>query len=301
MDHRYIALALCSVAAAGVATAEIVPLAQTRSVDAYAFASSPTGEDEHSEDDAAPDFGPWTGAAGASAVSGEAFANAAAEQTSQILPAMLTATGSVGGAAEGWDFKSFADSDAESLFDLTFVVSFPSTFSLSGTLGVFDSGSASVMLSGPGGMPIYTNFGGFNEEIPFSTGGALSGGQYQLIARTRANLFGSEGFPDYGSGSYDVVLTVESTVAAEETLEPSVTTLRVWPNPARGVVHIDGIGVDDLAVFDAAGRRVRSLSTVTGRAVWDVRDGNGRRVSPGVYFVRPNDVTGSASRVLITD
>lgn len=47
----------------------------------------------------------------------------------------------------------------------------------------------------------------------------------------------------------------------------------------------------ELSVFDLQGRRVRTLlsgPTPAGRAehVWDLRDGKGRRVSSGVYFVR---------------
>ena len=47
----------------------------------------------------------------------------------------------------------------------------------------------------------------------------------------------------------------------------------------------------DVAVLDLAGRRLRQLARATARAgsnsmTWDMRDDDGRRVNPGLYFVR---------------
>ena len=55
----------------------------------------------------------------------------------------------------------------------------------------------------------------------------------------------------------------------------------------------------DVSVFDAAGRRIRSLAHGTlaqGRheITWDARDERGSRVRAGVYFVRASD--GSETR-----
>ncbi len=70
------------------------------------------------------------------------------------------------------------------------------------------------------------------------------------------------------------------------------------PNPARTVAHLaadvpaSAAGAAmELAVFDALGRRVRSLAAgaaVPGPAAWDwdLRDARGARVSPGLYLVR---------------
>ncbi len=68
-----------------------------------------------------------------------------------------------------------------------------------------------------------------------------------------------------------------------------------WPNPARGatrcVLALPAAAVTDAAVFDAAGRRVRTLWNGVldaGRSTlaWDLRDANGAPVRAGVYFVR---------------
>jgi len=78
----------------------------------------------------------------------------------------------------------------------------------------------------------------------------------------------------------------------------------VGPNPAGAVTRIHYTigkpGLAELVLFDAAGREVRSLvrGTVSaGRydAAWDGRDGSGRLVPAGVYYVRlVTDVTSTA-------
>jgi len=69
-----------------------------------------------------------------------------------------------------------------------------------------------------------------------------------------------------------------------------------WPNPFGGEVHIEyatfGEGEEHaVAVYDAAGRRVRGLfrgHRVRGEHTldWDGRDDRGRAVTSGVYFIR---------------
>jgi len=70
------------------------------------------------------------------------------------------------------------------------------------------------------------------------------------------------------------------------------------PNPARGEARFrveagGGAGRVEVAVFDVAGRRVRALWRGTPPAAggaqalaWDGRDDDGRRLAPGVYYVR---------------
>jgi hypothetical protein len=67
-----------------------------------------------------------------------------------------------------------------------------------------------------------------------------------------------------------------------------------WPNPARVSVSLRLRGADthvSVAVTDVAGRRVRAWTSVASpslerRLDWDLRDADGNRVAPGVYFVR---------------
>ena len=65
------------------------------------------------------------------------------------------------------------------------------------------------------------------------------------------------------------------------------------PNPARGPVRLSlpraaPPGPLSVVILDAAGRRVRDLSRDVAagpvEVAWDLRDGAGRRVPPGLYF-----------------
>ncbi len=90
---------------------------------------------------------------------------------------------------------------------------------------------------------------------------------------------------------------LDAEVPADPTGRPA---LAARPNPFRGSVAISAtvpVGADghpfEVAVFDAAGRHVRALTSslpaVTESTVtldWDGRDDRGRRVSPGAYWVR---------------
>ncbi len=71
----------------------------------------------------------------------------------------------------------------------------------------------------------------------------------------------------------------------------------VWPNPSRGAASVRFVAPRAanvaLAVYDLAGRRVRTLvspssPTAVGEHVvaWDGRDDAGRSAAPGVYFAR---------------
>lgn len=86
---------------------------------------------------------------------------------------------------------------------------------------------------------------------------------------------------------------------------------RVAPNPFRSAVdgvvtvrlQISDAGGPVSDVFDAAGRRVRTLrGAVSADALeftWDGTDEQGRRVTAGVYFVAPTSGSGAPARVHI--
>jgi hypothetical protein len=82
---------------------------------------------------------------------------------------------------------------------------------------------------------------------------------------------------------FSATLLVNSTGAPGG---PAVTRPRLWPNPARGPVRLEGLGAD-VMIVDVAGRRVaspgRGLRSEGALWVWDVR-ALGRRVPPGLYF-----------------
>ncbi len=69
--------------------------------------------------------------------------------------------------------------------------------------------------------------------------------------------------------------------------------LRVWPNPTSTKCRIAWEGADSSQeivweIFDLRGRLIRRLpaQSPTVQAIWDARDGSGRSVSTGAYFVR---------------
>jgi hypothetical protein len=81
------------------------------------------------------------------------------------------------------------------------------------------------------------------------------------------------------------------------------------PNPAARSTRIafalpsSEAGAATLRVYDSMGRAVRSLggSFAPGRneVAWDLRNGNGTRVAPGVYFARLKTATRELTQRLV--
>jgi hypothetical protein len=67
------------------------------------------------------------------------------------------------------------------------------------------------------------------------------------------------------------------------------TTVRLSCNPCREALELTlpaGLDASPIRVHDVRGRVVRTLTPEGASARWDMRDGGGRRVAPGVYFLR---------------
>ena len=97
----------------------------------------------------------------------------------------------------------------------------------------------------------------------------------------------------FGNGVYEIVLP--ETSSSVDVVDGSATWLEASPNPFRAATTVQlslaKTSSVDVAVYDATGRRIRSL--VQGErpagvvdATWDGLDANGVRVAAGVYFVR---------------
>jgi hypothetical protein len=89
--------------------------------------------------------------------------------------------------------------------------------------------------------------------------------------------------------------TVESTTGIQEPGEVRIGLMPAQPNPFRASTEVRySVGPDgpvDLAVYDVAGRRVRTLYRGTRGsgdyvATWDGRGDDGARVGAGIYFLR---------------
>jgi hypothetical protein len=100
-----------------------------------------------------------------------------------------------------------------------------------------------------------------------------------------------------------VSLRTDATEGGEQ------TALRAFPNPAYVgddvPITIDGIADGAVCqVTTAAGERVARLTVNGGRAMWNARDEQGRRVGPGVYLIvaaRPDGSAAGVGKVAITE
>ena len=78
--------------------------------------------------------------------------------------------------------------------------------------------------------------------------------------------------------------------------------LRVYPNPFREKAWVSANVPGRLKVYDALGRLVREFSKEAakpGPLVWDGRDGHGRRLPGGVYFLRYDYGAGCETRKVV--
>ena len=97
----------------------------------------------------------------------------------------------------------------------------------------------------------------------------------------------------------EIALVLGSELSAiEPGQEPPAFAFRNWPNPFHAASNTTIVlslpqtaGAIEIAIFDAAGRKVRELYSGQAqeqafRFVWDGRSNDGGRVSAGVYFCR---------------
>jgi hypothetical protein len=125
-----------------------------------------------------------------------------------------------------------------------------------------------------------------------------------------ASLGATLGLFKPGAGAAVVASTLgpASPVAAVEgDPAPVVRVLDIRPNPSRGGATIwyqatrEGV---DLSIFDAAGRRLRTLvdlghETGIRSVTWDGRGVDGARVRSGVYYVRLRSGSVTAARSVV--
>jgi hypothetical protein len=93
------------------------------------------------------------------------------------------------------------------------------------------------------------------------------------------------------------------------TLDPAAdagadTRIIAWPNPAPAgaSVRLSMSGPSaarEITLYDAAGRRVRSLALSSGSAIWDGRNSRGEPVASGVYWARISAAPSSAERLVL--
>ena len=140
---------------------------------------------------------------------------------------------------------------------------------------------------------------GETAQLALAGGGDRAGLLYRM---TNASAWGAAGAANLTGGALALALPARSATLL--VLAPATTavgaaesefSLRASPNPTRAGAAIDfalpRAGHVDLAIFDVAGRRVRTLlrgESAAGpvHAVWDGRDARGAEAAKGVYLLR---------------
>lgn len=117
--------------------------------------------------------------------------------------------------------------------------------------------------------------------------------------------FGPDGNLYVSRQSRDEILRVRPASSSVPQLVGTELTWNAFPNPsAAGVaVRFEGrIGTDRVAICDARGAVVRTISSATTESsflVWDGLDATGREVPAGTYFVRSSRGTGNFGTKLV--
>jgi len=85
----------------------------------------------------------------------------------------------------------------------------------------------------------------------------------------------------------------ETTAAGEPAPAPAVAPgFLVAPNPFAFETVLSGEAIGEgeaVGVYDLNGRRVHTLAAEGAARIWDGRDAAGRRLAPGIYFLRMGD------------
>ncbi len=103
---------------------------------------------------------------------------------------------------------------------------------------------------------------------------------------------GSTGAPVPFSNNAGSTVNVSSTITGAAETPSAPEAPRAYPNPFRGSIRIESPTSKWIGIFDVRGTLVRVLSRPQTparspyRGDWDGRDGNGRAVPAGIYFIR---------------
>ncbi len=112
----------------------------------------------------------------------------------------------------------------------------------------------------------------------------------------------------HGRSQWTLDLTSAPVAVEPATVPARLSLSEPRPNPSRGetrlTLELDAPGQTEVAVFDAGGRRVRTLLSgglEPGRhlVAWDGMDDRGGRAGAGVYFVRARVANGGATRRVV--
>ncbi len=156
----------------------------------------------------------------------------------------------------------------------------------------------------------YRTLRGIGNRDVYAASSAHANRPHEIFAEDFRALFGGPGADYSGSIENATIAPPRAVTGLAEFLlglagGNATLAMTALPNPARGAVRFARTGgaAVPLDVFDAQGRRVRTIAPVTAANVvrwsWDGRDESGRTVPAGVWFARVRGETGAATRVTI--
>ena len=179
--------------------------------------------------------------------------------------------------------------------EATAVVTLPDSFL--GPVRVWPRVGGTTTVRGDWALPWYAPRAEVAEWLRPGTalpGGAraftLRGHLYRVLDADSAAAPGDEYVPlppDQTRFGFTVLGPVARPASVTAPAARAGAALRATPNPFRGAVRITGPAAARVDVFDLAGRRRRAATLGDdGGFTWDGRDDDGRRVAPGLYFLR---------------
>ncbi|MEO0216271.1 MAG: T9SS type A sorting domain-containing protein, partial [candidate division WOR-3 bacterium] len=89
---------------------------------------------------------------------------------------------------------------------------------------------------------------------------------------------------------------------AQESPTLNNNSITIFPNPFRErlIINLNTTmslpsPYSSVRIYDVTGRLIRTYNNPTDQIIWDGRDGNDRKVSPGVYFLRFENINSEQS------
>ncbi len=284
------ALALPFMLSVSASRADIVPTSQNRYIRATGDAYDNFGASDSELDTASTaTFGPFVSNAAATGTLPDAFGTGTAIQSSSIFPTHIIASGSSSANSESYFDDNYGLSDGRSHVEVTFDLTAPSGYTITGEMGGFDGGFGQLSLRDDQSTWYVTYETPFNGSDILNLSGTLAAGSYTLTIDVRSDAYADPYEFRYGFSEFiDVLFALD---AATGIPAGTAQTLTVAPNPTRGGTVISHTFTPTssfrFAVYDIRGRLVRDFTNVAARRIeWNGRDDSGRRVSAGTYFLK---------------
>jgi photosystem II stability/assembly factor-like uncharacterized protein len=144
-----------------------------------------------------------------------------------------------------------------------------------------------------------TNDGGTTWNPDINTGAEMSSIDYQPVSADSTDIWCVGYLPSFNGVIYKTRVARHEATGAPDSQGSGAVMGRAFPNPffTRTRIALD-VPLASAEVVDLSGRLVRVLESREGILEWDGRDGAGREVPAGVYFIRANAVESRALRVI---